>query len=30
MALAFMAVAKTNGSRIDGPVPDCDPCPWVR
>ena len=30
MALAVLATAKTNGSKIDGPLPDCNPCPFVR
>jgi hypothetical protein len=29
MAMAFLASART-GSRIGGPLPECDPCPWVR
>jgi len=30
MALAVLATAKTNGSKVDGPLPTCDPCPFVR
>ena len=30
MALAVLATAKTNGSKVDGPLPDCNPCPFVR
>jgi len=27
IAIAFLATART---RIGGPLPECDPCPWVR
>ena len=27
-AFSILATAKTTKS--DGPVPQCDPCPWVR
>lgn len=30
MALAFLASAKTSGSKPDGPFPECNPCPFVR
>jgi hypothetical protein len=30
MVLAVFATAKTNGSKVDGPLPDCNPCPFVR
>jgi hypothetical protein len=30
MALAVFATAKTNGSKVDGPLPECNPCPFVR
>jgi len=29
MAMAFLTTAKT-GSGIGGPLPECNPCPWVR
>ncbi len=29
--LALMAMAFVAGvTRADGPLPECDPCPWVR
>jgi hypothetical protein len=27
-AFAFVAAAQTG--KIQGPLPECDPCPWVR
>jgi hypothetical protein len=28
LAFAFLATARTT--RIENPIPGCDPCPWVR
>jgi hypothetical protein len=27
-ALSFLATAQS--ARVEGPIPTCDPCPWVR
>ena len=28
MAFSFLAVARTT--QIEAPMPECNPCPWVR
>ena len=32
LAVLSLAVLATGGTRIpkDGPLPDCNPCPWFR
>jgi len=29
-ALAVSFFAATSGSRAQDPIPECNPCPWVR